>query len=196
MERENLLLKICELITDSDSEVLAEIEACIENIEGYIATHLEEYEERCMNLENDSEEDLQWIGMVNCLIRNNYAVEFSWDTTITEFGWGIKSLRSFKQLRLDLDRKFLDDDSGIDSYDVDSDDEDVFDYQDEEDIIEGEDIEGWSRYIDNKWADEDICLAMIGGNEESYVIFIIETEVLEEIADLADSINRHISTVY
>lgn len=196
MEREEVLLKIAQLISNNDSDVMIEVEECIDDIQRYVATHLEEYEDRSMTLEDDSEEDLQWLGMVNCLIRNNYVYETDDNVQITEFGWELKNLCGFKEYGLTLDSKFLDVDYGVDRYDLNEDDEDVFDYDDEEDFIEDDNIIGWCKYLDNKWADENVCIGMININSESYIIFPIDCDVLEELEDLADSIDRHISSVY
>lgn len=196
MEREEVLLKIAQLISNNDSDVIIEVEECIDDIQKYIATHLEEYEDRSMTLKDDSEEDLQWLGMVNCLIRNNYVYETDDNVQITEFGWELKNLCGFKEYGLSLDSKFLDVDYGVDRYDINEDDEDVFDYDEEEDFIEDDNIIGWCKYLDNKWADENVCIGMININSDSYIIFPIDCDVLEELEDLADSIDRHISSVY
>lgn len=196
MEREEVLLKIAQLISNNDSDVIIEVEECIDDIQKYVATHLEEYEDRSMTLKDDSEEDLQWLGMVNCLIRNNYVYETDDNVQITEFGWDLKNLCGFKEYGLSLDSKFLDVDYGVDRYDINEDDEDVFDYDEEEDFIEDDNIIGWCKYLDNKWADENVCIGMININSDSYIIFPIDCDVLEELEDLADSIDRHISSVY
>ena len=196
MEREEILLKIAGIISNNDNDVLAEVEECIDNIESYVATYIEEYEDRSMTLEDDSTEDLQWLGMVNCLIRNNYAYEADDNVQLTDFGWELKNLRGFKEYGLTLDSKFLDDSYSIDRYDVDEDDEDVFDYENDEDLIEDDNIVSWCKYLDNKWADENVCIGMIDINSEGYVIFPIDCDVLEQLEDLADSIGRHISSVY
>ena len=196
MEREEVLLKIAQLISNNDSDVIIEVEECIDDIQKYVATHLEEYEDRSMTLEDDSEEDLQWLGMVNCLIRNNYVYETDDNVQITEFGWELKNLCGFKEYGLSLDSKFLDVDYGVDRYDINEDDEDVFDYDEEEDFIEDDNIIGWCKYLDNKWADENVCIGMININSDLYIIFPIDCDVLEELEDLADSIDRHISSVY
>lgn len=196
MEREEVLLKIAQLISNNDSDVIIEVEECIDDIQKYVATHLEEYEDRSMTLKDDSEEDLQWLGMVNCLIRNNYVYETDDNVQITEFGWDLKNLCGFKEYGLSLDSKFLDVDYGVDRYDINEDDEEVFDYDEEEDFIEDDNIIGWCKYLDNKWADENVCIGMININSDSYIIFPIDCDVLEELEDLADSIDRHISSVY
>ena len=196
MEREEVLLKIAQLISNNDSDVIIEVEECIDDIQKYVATHLEEYEDRSMTLKDDSEEDLQWLGMVNCLIRNNYVYETDDNVQITEFGWELKNLCGFKEYGLSLDSKFLDVDYGVDRYDINEDDEEVFDYDEEEDFIEDDNIIGWCKYLDNKWADENVCIGMININSDSYIIFPIDCDVLEELEDLADSIDRHISSVY
>ena len=196
MERKEVLLKIAQLISNNDSDVIIEVEECIDDIQKYVATHLEEYEDRSMTLEDDSEEDLQWLGMVNCLIRNNYVYETDDNVQITEFGWELKNLCGFKEYGISLDSKLLDVDYGVDRYDINEDDEDVFDYDEEEDFIEDDNIIGWCKYLDNKWADENVCIGMININSDSYIIFPIDCDVLEELEDLADSIDRHISSVY
>lgn len=194
--KEDVLIKIAELITDNDVDVVAEVRECVCNIEAYMDMHLEEFEERCNNLDTCSEEDLQWLGMVNCLIHNNYVAEFDEHTNITDFGWGIKALHNYARFNLSLDNKFQDEDYGITHYDENEDDEYAYDYDSEDEFLESDDIVSWCRALDSKWAEEDICLGMIDVDSDKYVIFPIEGEVLEELEDLADSIDKHISSVY
>ncbi len=199
MEKESALLEICKLITDNDSDVMTEMKQCIDNIEAYVETHLEEYDGRGMSLEDDSVEDFQWVGMANCLIRNHYAEEFDWKVDLTDFGWGIKELKKFKEFGLSLDKQFLDDDYSIDRYDkynsYDTNEDDMYDYEQVEALME-EDIESWSKYLDNSWADDDICLGRIDVESDSYVVFLTKTETLEKLTDIAYAIDRHITTVY
>ena len=195
MDEKNILIKICELITENDPDVLAEVEECVNNIGAYVETHLDEYEHQSMSLEDSSAEDLMWLGVVNCLIRNGYVGKFDSDITKVDFGWELKSLRGYKLFDLRLDEKFTNEDYAIDSYDVNEDD-DIYDYEDEERFVEDESVESWCKYLNNSWADEDICLGMIDTDMEEYTIFLAETEVLEQLEELADSIDRHISTVY
>ena len=61
------------------------------------------------------------------------------DCSITDFGWSLKSLRTFKEYNLALDSKFEEEDYEIDKYDYNEDDE--YDYYNEEmDFIDDENI--------------------------------------------------------
>lgn len=194
--KEDVLIKIAKLITENDTDVVEEVKACISDIQAYMDMHLEEFEEFCLNLDSYSEEDLQWIGMVNCLRYNNYIAEFADDVNITDFGWGLKSLKNFERFNLDLDTQFQNEDYGIERYDGYEDDDDNYSYDSEDEFLESDDIVSWCKTLDSKWADEDICLGMIDIENDKYLIFPVEVKVLEQLEDLADSIDKHISSVY
>ena len=130
MEKAKTLLEIARIISGNDDDVLAEIEESIDNIEAYAQEHLEEFEERNISIKYDSVEDLQWLVTVNILVRNNYVMQIQEDCSITDFGWSLKSLRTFKEYNLALDSKFEEEDYEIDKYDYNEDDE--YDYYNEE----------------------------------------------------------------
>ena len=68
------------------------------------------------------------------------------DCSITDFGWSLKSLRTFKEYNLALDSKFEEEDYEIDKYDYNEDDE--YDYYNEEmDFIDDENIINWCKYL-------------------------------------------------
>ena len=202
MEKESyreVLLKISSMISNGDAEVEAELKACLADTDTYISSHLENYNDRCMNLEDISTEDAQWLGMADILINHRYAVELDWQDSIVDFGWGISSLRTFKQLRLPLEEKFLNDDSGIDADDFagyDDGDDEEYSYEREEESFEEQEIPYWCRYLDNQWFDEDACIGQIDIESESFVLFITEPEKLEKLEDAADMIGRRVSTVF
>lgn len=195
MEKAKTLLEIARIISGNDDDVLAEIEESIDNIEVYVQEHLEEFEERNISIKYDSVEDLQWLVTVNILVRNNYVMQIQEDCSITDFGWSLKSLRTFKEYNLALDSKFEEEDYEIDKYDYNEDDE--YDYYNEEmDFIDDENIINWCKYLDSKWFDEDICIGMIDLSPDIFTLFLASEENLEDLEDLADSLGKVISTVY
>ena len=132
---------------------------------------------------------------VNILVRNNYVMQIQEDCSITDFGWSLKSLRTFKEYNLALDSKFEEEDYEIDKYDYNEDDE--YDYYNEEmDFIDDENIINWCKYLDSKWFDEDICIGMIDLSLDIFTLFLASEENLEDLEDLADSLGKVISTVY
>ena len=196
---ENVMLQICSLITESDSEVAAEVQDCLSHTEIYVSEHLEDYNNRDMHLEDDSLEDCQWLGMVDSLINHGYAVEVDWKSSAADFCWNISSLRRFKQLGLSLDKKFSGDDSGIeadDFGDYKDDGDEQYSYEREEESFEEQDVPYWCKYLDNQWFDDDICIGQIDIENDSYVLFITDPDTLEELEDLADMLNRRISSVF
>lgn len=195
MEKAQILLKISQIISNNDEDILAEVKENIENIDNFAQEHLEDFEERQVPVKFETKEDLQWLATINILIRNNYVVQLNENCTITDFGWGLRSLRTFKEYGLSLDSKFVEEDYGIGRYDYDEDDE--YDYYDEEsEFINDEEIIGWCKYLDSKWFDEDICVAMINLSEEIYTLFLISEEELEILEDLAELLGQSISSVY
>lgn len=195
---DGIVLQICAEITGGDPDVAAEMKERMENPESFINSHLESYSERSMNLEDDSLEDLIWLGMADCLAAHGYAAAVEWNATAAEFGWGISSLRSFKQLELPLDEKFLNEESSLESDDFASgdDDDDEYDYEREEESFEEQDVPYWCKCLDSQWFDEDACLGQIDAGTDAYVLFITSPDALEELEDLADKINRRITSVF
>lgn len=195
MEKEEILLKIAQIISNNDEEILAEAKDNIDNVEQFVQEHLEDFEERQAPVKYETKEDMQWLAVMNILIRNNYVVQLSENCTITDFGWALRSLRTFKEYGLSLDSKFVEEDYGIKNYDYDEDDE--YDYYNEEsEFINDEEIVGWCKYLDSKWFDEDICVAMINLSEDMYTLFLTSEEELEMLEDLAEGIGQIISSVY
>lgn len=195
MEKAQILLKISQIISNNDEDILAEVKENIDDIDSFAQEHLEDFEERQVPIKYETKDDLQWLAVMNILIRNNYIVQLHENCTITDFGWGLRSLRTFKEYGLSLDSKFIEEDYGIGRYDYDEDDE--YDYYDEEsEFINDEELIGWCKYLDSKWFDDDICVAMINLSEDIYTLFLISEEELEMLEDLAESLGQSISSVY
>ena len=195
MEKLDTILKIASIISNNDDDVLAEITDNISNIKLHAKEHLEDFEARNAPLKYTSYEDFNWAVAINILIRNNYIIQCPFQTNIIDFGWEIRSLRTFKEYGLFLDGKFVEDDIELSTYDYDEDDEyDTYDdetnYSDEDGIVE------WCKTLDNKWFDEDICIGMIDISENVFTLFLACEEDLETLEDLADNIGKIISSVY
>lgn len=194
MEKVEILINIAQIISNNDNDIIAELNECINNIEMYGQEHIEEFEERNITIKYDTPEDLQWLSLINILVRNNYVMQIQENCTITDFGWNLRSLRTFKEYGLSLDSKFIEDDYALDLYDYNEDD--AYEYYDKEEIIDDEGIISWCKYLDNKWFDEDICLGMFGIGEDIFTLFLISEDELEELEDLADNLGKIISSVY
>lgn len=194
MEKVESLIKIAQIISNNDDDIIAEVSECINNIEIYGQEHIEEFEERNIAIKYDTPEDLQWLSLINILVRNNYVMQIQENCTITDFGWNLRSLRTFKEYGLSLDSKFIEEDYTLDLYDYNEDDE--YEYYDKEEIIDDDGVVGWCKYLDNKWFDEDICIGMFGIGEDIFTLFLISEDELEELEDLADNLGKIISSVY
>ena len=123
MEKAEILLKIAQIISNNDDDIIDEVNECINNIEMHGQEHIEEFEERDIAIKYDTLEDLQWISLINILVRNNYVMQIKEHCTITDFGWALRSLRTFKEYGLSLDSKFIEEDYDLNSYDYNEDDE-------------------------------------------------------------------------
>lgn len=194
MKKVESLIKIAQIISNNDDDIIAEVSECINNIEIYAKEHIEEFEERNVAIKYDTPEDLQWLSLINILVRNNYVMQIQENCTITDFGWNLYSLRTFKEYGLALDSKFIEEDYTLDLYDYNEDD--AYEYYDKEDIIGDEGVVSWCKYLDNKWFDEDICLGMFGIGEDIFTLFLISEDELAELEDLADNLGKFISSVY
>ena len=102
---------------------------------------------------------VQWLGMVDILIKNNYVCERDYKDELEDFLYFVQELKGIKSNDLTLE-------------------EDWFE--------ENADITDWCSIIDSKWASEGMCIAAIDIDSDSYVIFPCKINVLQNLQEYAE----------
>ena len=80
----NNYVEIAKIISHNDEKVTKEIGELIADPTLYFNNHKSEYEERWINDSNDID-TIIWIGIVDCLIRNDYACELDYAVELDDF---------------------------------------------------------------------------------------------------------------
>lgn len=165
----HLIYKIASLISDNDSDVIDELRQCIMDTSNYYSNHLAQYDERGMVYDDGEEEeitDIQWIGMVDILIKNKYACECDWKADLTdEFLFNMEQIKGIKSNNLQLKEEWFD---------------------------EGESITEWCEVIDEKWRTQNMCVAAIDIDSDSYVMFPCNMDILSILNEYAGELDFQI----
>ena len=160
----NELLEIARIISDCDETVMAEISACLADVNAYYAANQARYEER--GVEDDEEpEVLQWLGLVDTLEAHGYACERDWKDEKQDFFYFFSNLTGTKRLELDMREDWLDEDGCV---------------------------SGWCKILDDKWADRCCCAAAIDIDSDSYVLFPCTLDELARLRELAELAGQRI----
>ncbi len=161
-------LEIAELLMYNDEKAIGEANKCIFNLAEYLSEHEDEYNKRSLN-KDSGKDTLKWIGIVDCLIRNNYAVELGHNCEKAKFIYKLKKLKGIEKLHLTITPAM------------------------ENAMLETGDICDWCGYLDSAWSEKGICIGAIDIDSDSYVIFPINVEKLNKISSLANSIKHRIT---
>ena len=154
----NPIYKIAAEISNNDTAILEEVGECLSDTEKYFSEHEEEYEERDVTYD-DGKEVVQWLGMVDILQKNNYVCERDYKDELEDFLYFMQELKGVKDNHLPLDEGWFDED---------------------------EEITDWCGIIDSKWVSQDMCVAAIDIDSDSYVMFPCNINVLQKLSHYAD----------
>lgn len=161
-------LEIAENLLYQDETALCEANKCIFNLPEYVQEYKNDYSKRLIET-NADKDTLKWIGVTDCIIRNNYAVELDYKCEKADFLDAIKKLKCTEKLNITITPAM------------------------ENLIAEDGNICDWSSYLDSVWADNGICIGAIDIDSDSYVIFPIRVEKLNKVSALANSIKHRIT---
>ena len=85
-------IEIAKIISENDEQVIKEIIECVANPVSYYNTYESEYSERGI-LDSNDIDTIIWIGLVNCLIRNNYVCERDYNDELDDFIYFMNNLK-------------------------------------------------------------------------------------------------------
>lgn len=95
----SLIYGVCKEITKEDKQVLEDFEICLNEPKMYYQMNIDEFIER--GIENyPTDEEIQWLSMVNVLIKYNYAIELDWKCDFDEFNDNLQILKNCPEYEL------------------------------------------------------------------------------------------------
>lgn len=153
--------RIVQLLTE-DGSIHDAIENCLESPWSYFEENIDRYDERGID-EDETEENIIWIGIADELLDANEAVELDWNPELEDFSYFMKSLADKKNLQMEDD------------------------WFDEEDTITN-----WCSILDRRWEIEGFCVGGIDIDSDSYVLFICKVETLKELREWSNRIDQRI----
>lgn len=86
-------IEIAKIISNNDEGITKEMEDCIANPISYFNKYESDYEERGI-LDFDDKDIIVWIGLVDCLLKNNYVCELDWKDGLSEFIYFMSNLKN------------------------------------------------------------------------------------------------------
>lgn len=150
--------EISSAICGNDHGIMESIEDMLSHPQAYFARYSERYEERGIDVDEDDEKTLYWIGMTDELIEGGYIVELDYKCDLQDF---LASLQQLKDYKL------------------------IADIIPEITLNEGENIEAWSEKI-SLAIEGKALLCMPDIDSDSYPLFILPLDKkrndLEELA--------------
>lgn len=161
---DNCLLEIVRIVSFDDRKVLHQAEKCVANVKDYYREHLNEYEERGINPDED-DSFLQWIGCVDLLIQNHYVWECDWKEEKDVFFSEILHLKEKATPNLNLRSEWLN---------------------------ERWTVPQWCEKLDREWYKEKYVMAAFNIDSDSYVLFVCDVETLGRLTVLAEDFGYQI----
>lgn len=154
-------VKIAEIITNGDLEVLSEIKKISEDSERYLDENEDILDEWFFTEDDTDEEELKLMLFTTVLENHNYLCSRDWKDEKEDFVYFLQNLKEVKKNNLPIDEDLLDEDGGI-----------------------GE----WCTILDEKWESLGFCVGDIAPwPSDSYHLFLCKLQDLEELRNLADS---------
>lgn len=143
-----------------DPESLSKLEICFRSPQKYFNENAERYEERFF--EGDQPDgQIIWVGIADEMIAGGTAIELDWKTEKEEFLEQMKALTDKHYLALSADW-----------------------------LKEEGDIPAWCSVLDEKWSEQEFCVAAMDIDSDSYVLFVCRSVVLTQLITLGKEI-RH-----
>lgn len=162
MQQLDYIGKIGNLISGGDEKVLQELKECSAEPLEYFKKHREQYEERGLSAEEDAAECdevyLQWLGMADCLLANNYVCELDWKCEKEDFLYFFSALKGMETYGMSIEADWFDEEGSIDE---------------------------WCGIIDEKWKTKEMCVAALDIDSDSYVIFPVPVKDMEPLVHWA-----------
>lgn len=166
LSENDALTEIFKLISESDADVLNQAKSCISYPRTYADTHADDFLQRGIDVKQAKDSELKWIGCTDILIKYGYAQEIDYDCEPDDFLFLFEKLKTIKDMNVGLS---------------------------EIAFSENEDVNSWCEQIDRYFKKQKMCVGAIDIDSDSYIVFLTETETLDRLSDLAQSVSRRIA---
>lgn len=165
--QEHPILAIASAISAGDKIVIEKMKKCLEDTEGYFQEHADRFEERGIDDLEEAEgiEEIQWLAMVDVLEENGYVCERDWNDELEDFLYFLGNLKGVSSNGLSIEPEWFDEEEGITE---------------------------WCIILDEKWEVAGFCVVAIDIDSDSYVLFPCESDKVEELSELAESVECRI----
>lgn len=158
------LLELAGAVSYGNEDVILEISNCISDAKHYFNTNREQYEERGIE-EYDNSDFIEWIGLVDILVKNNYVCERDYKDEKDDFIYFVQNLAGMKVNSVYINPEWLSEDDSITQ---------------------------WCKVLDDKWKAQGICMAAFDIDSDSYVLFPCKTADFNQIKEYAAQIGQRI----
>lgn len=157
------LYKIAESITNGNPFIMMDVEEWLKDGVTYYGEHEEQYEERGIEEEECEDDSMEvcWIGLVDSLIENEYAIEVDWNENAKTLADELAKDRAIKRDSSLLNKGW---------------------FSEEDSVADGCSI------LNKKWRGKGMCLGVMDIDSDSYVIFPCKIKVLEDLKQWAKEI--------
>ncbi|WP_028263836.1 DUF6630 family protein [Atopobium fossor] len=143
-----------------DATAISNLQACFESPQQYFNAHEEQFDDRGIS-SSDEPSTIKWLAIVDELMAQDEVVELDWKTEQEEFFEQVKPLASKQGLELQLDW-----------------------------LKEDGDIPIWCAVLDKKWSEKKSCVGAMDIYSDSYVLFICQREVLQQLVALGNKVGH------
>ena len=159
---------IARRISGADPAVMQAIHSCVSDISTYCSEHAGQYEDRNTDPAQASPLELKWLGMVDILLGHGYAWELDWKCELDDLRFALGEIRKKNREAEDLTEALSDG---------------TFD--------EDEDLTAWCAGLSEACPRHTVgCL---GIDSDSYVIFPVQKQILDQLQQAAGQIGQKIT---
>ena len=156
-------VRLARLLTGGDMSVMNEIDyADIGSASNFFHMHKQSFAERGIDTMSDlaayDSGKIWLLGLVDILIKHDYACELDWKADIEEFVWAVEQLFIVRAMSLPVNSFGL---------------------------FEDDDVELWLTELNKNWQTLNFCLLQVDINSDSYVLVPCLLHVLDKVMDTA-----------
>lgn len=153
------IVAIARFISGDDGLTVKEVRECCADPVRYFETHRKQYEARGIDAATDLGQ-IQWLGMVDCLIKYNCVCERDHTDQAEDFAWFVEQLDGVRENNLPVRTYWFD---------------------------EGQSALQWWSALNKKWESQGFCVSELDIGSDSYVLFPCEIERISQLEQLAQS---------
>ena len=159
----SIILNIVACITDNNQEVKSKLEACIKDSNVYLNMLDELYGIPDLPYHRNNEE-LYWVIMIDVLCFYNYVSELDWKIELEDFLYNLEYIKNI----IEFDNSIL---------------------REENENGELFGVDEWCKTINSVWEKEDMCIAQIEKESDSYVLLPCTLEKYNKILELSKELS-------